>query len=369
MKIGVVTHNYPPHIGGLETIVQELSRGFARRHHDVSVVTTAWKTRSSVALEERVDVHRLQAWHGTERRGVPFAVPVARGLPAAMRVLRSCDVLHAHGCLYATTWLAILVRRSGVPLFVTEHVGFVPYASTVVDGLQRLAWQGPGKAIVDRSSGLIAYNTRVRQWLEARFESSRVFFIPNGVDTCRYRPQEEPAKLAARTRLHLPPDDILGLFVGRDAPKKNLDAVLRFPRHSYTLVTCGADRRGLPASVIDLRSVAPESMRDVYAAADFLIHAAVGEGFPVAVQEAMAAGLPVALLWDRGYQDVVSADVVMAVDSLDALGQAAVTLAGDAAARRQLASSARQYAERHWSWDTTVDRYLELFSTAIGPVT
>ena len=102
-------------------------------------------------------------------------------------------------------------------------------------------------------------------------------------------------------------------------------------------------------------------MPDVFAAADFLLHAATGEGFPVTVQEAMASGLPVALLWDSGYVGSVDRDALVAVDSLEDLGQAAARLAVAPELRAELGHRAREFALRNWNWDSTVERYLDLF--------
>ena len=48
--------------------------------------------------------------------------------------------------------------------------------------------------------------------------------------------------------------------------------------------------------------------------ADALVHAASGEGFPLAVQEAIAAGLPTVLAWDQGYDRILGRDVVLLVN-------------------------------------------------------
>src|SRR5258708_1573909 len=287
MGIGIATHNYPPHLGGLETIARELARGFARRH-DVIVVSTAWHGKNGVTSEEGATVHRLPAWHGAEKRGVPYALPLGPGVLRAVTALRSCDVLHAHGSLYATTILALLARRRQTPLFITEHVGFVPYSSSTLNALQRLAWTVIGGPAVGRATKVIAYNSRVRDSLAARFGDRWVALVTNGVDTETFRPPSPAEQRAARGRLGLPLTGILALFVGRDAPKKNLDCVLRFSAGGYRLVVCGAERSTLPAEVLNLGALSHDTMPDVFAAADFLLHAATGEGFPVTVQEAMA---------------------------------------------------------------------------------
>lgn len=362
MRIGIVTHNYPPHLGGLETIARELVRGFARRH-EVVVVTTAWGDRSGVAEEDGATVHRLPAWHGAEARGVPYAMPLGPGMLRAAAALRSCEVLHAHGSLYATTVLALMARRRRRPLFVTEHVGFVPYASAALNGLQRLAWALVGVPIVRRSARVIAYNARVRDWLAARFGEDSVAFIVNGVDSVTFRPRDRADRQAARVRLGLPADDVLALFVGRAAGKKNLDAVLELPDRRYQLVVCGAQRTLRP-DVLNLGAVPYAGMPDVFAAADFLIHAATGEGFPVTVQEAMASGLPVVLLWDDGYAGSVDRDALIAAESLEELALAANQLAASPALRDDWRCRSRAFAERNWRWDVAVERHLALFEAA-----
>ena len=362
MRIGIATHNYPPHLGGLEAIVHQLTRGFASRH-EVIVMTTAWDDQSGITTEDGATVHRLPAWHAAERRGVPYAMPLGPGAARAVAALRSCDVLHAHGSLYPTTLLAQLARRRDVPLYITEHVGFVTYPSQALNTLQRLAWTSIGAPLVRRSTKVIAYNSRVCDWLAARFGEAAVVFIANGVDTFTFRPRSPDDRRRARARLGLPAADVLALFVGRAAHKKNLDAVLQYASTDYRLVVCGA-RRVLPGDVLDLGAVPYASMPDVFAAADFLLHAATGEGFPVTIQEAMASGLPVTLLWDSGYAGSVDRDALIAVDSLEDLGLAAAKLAVAPQLREELGRRAREFALRNWNWDATVERYLDLFRIA-----
>jgi glycosyltransferase involved in cell wall biosynthesis len=365
MRLGIATHNYPPHLGGLEAIVRELTRGFAR-FHDVVVVTTAWDGRNGISAEDGATILRLPAWHGSERRGVPYATPYGPGVGRALAELRTCDVLHAHGSLYATTLLALAASRSGAPLFVTEHVGFVAYPMAAVNVIEHAAWGAIGNPVIRRSKKVIAYNGRVRDWLRARFGADRVAFIANGIDTEMFRPADAAARRAVRERFGLPPDAVLALFVGRAAQKKNLDAVLAFPSPGYRLVVCGAERK-LPPEVINLGPLPHATMPDVFAAADFLLHPATGEGFPVTIQEAMASALPVAVLWDDGYAASVDRGAVLAACSLEALAREATTIAASSSLRAEYGARAREFAVAHWRWGATVDQYLQLFGAATHP--
>src|SRR5574337_595294 len=109
--------NYPPHTGGLETVVSHLAIQLAASH-EVTVVTTAWSAARSVARE----------------RGVAYPVPVGLGLGAALASVESADIFHAHGAVYTTTLLAKhAARRAGKPLVLTEHSGFVHYRQRALD--------------------------------------------------------------------------------------------------------------------------------------------------------------------------------------------------------------------------------------------
>ena len=107
-----------------------------------------------------------------------------------------------------------------------------------------------------------------------------------------------------------PPTVAETLFVGRATMRKNLDEVLSLPRDRYSLVTCGAERGLRSAGVFDVGLIPFAQMPQLYHACDLLIHAAEGEGFPLAVQEAIACGVPVALRWDASYAATISRDLV-----------------------------------------------------------
>jgi glycosyltransferase involved in cell wall biosynthesis len=105
-------------------------------------------------------------------------------------------------------------------------------------------------------------------------------------------------------------------------------------------------------------------MPALLAAVDVLVHAGVGEGFPVAVQEAMAAGVPVAILWEEGYVSSVSREALEAVDRLEDLWAALGRLVRDPARRRELSARARCEAQSRWSWASTAGHYERLFLAA-----
>jgi glycosyltransferase involved in cell wall biosynthesis len=353
--------NYPPHPGGLEIMVQNLARGLARRH-EVTVVTSAFDGAEGTHEEDGMIVHRIPTFHATERVGIPYPVPSPRGFEAAVRSMMRTDLLHAHGALYASSiHAARAARRRGIPLVLTEHVGFVEYGSRTVNAVERVAWRAIGDRVIGTSRAVTTYNSRVLRWLADRYPGRDIRFIGNGVDAVRFHPRPRAERLEIRRSLGLPDDRPLVLFAARASEKKNLDAVLRFPRDAFHLVVCGAPRGLREDGLTDLGVVPYGQMPRLFGCVDAMVHASTGEGFPLAVQEALASGVPLAVLWDAGYAAWLDRDVVAACDTLEQLDRAVRSLATDEPLRRRLSAAGRGWVEQHWSWDATVEAYERLY--------
>ena len=127
-----------------------------------------------------------------------------------------------------------------------------------------------------------------------------------GVDTTAFRPADDRVDL--RKRLDLPRDRKVLLYVGRLAPDKNIELLLRgfeilHARHpgEYHLVIVGDGplRRMLPATrhrtgSLTWRSYIQENalLAEYYRAADIFVHPGVCETFGLVILEAQASGLP-----------------------------------------------------------------------------
>ena len=195
----------------------------------------------------------------------------------------------------------------------------------------------------------------------ARYAGKDVRFIGNGVDTASFRPRSPADRTRLRRSFGLPDDRPLVLFAARASEKKNLDDVLEITREEFHLVVCGAERGLKRDGLTDLGVVPYARMAELFGCVDAMVHASTGEGFPLAVQEALAAGVPLALLWDPGYAGSLDRSVVAACDTIDALGPAVRALATDEVLRARLSRAGRAWTESKWSWDATVAAYEQLY--------
>lgn len=366
-----MTHYALPHIGGIEVYVDELAHGLVRRAHEVRLVTSGV---SRPVSQPAYEVSAVAAWNVLERRlHVPYPLFAPSLLGVVQRAVRWADVVHAHGVLYQGSLAALAsARRLTRPIVVTEHVGFVPYASGLLEAVEKAALAVAARLVLPRADVAIALNPRVLDWLAARRPAARrLEYVPNAVDTHLFRPAAPGEALAARCALGLPRDRKLVLCVGRFVPKKGLGLLAEaLAGLEADLVLCG--RGEVPAldprlALHVLRDVPRSRMPEVYRAADLFALASEGEGFPNSVLEALASGLPVVAARDPAYDRYETGDGLVPVDRTpDALREAVGALLSNAEERARRGAAGRQAAVAGYDLDLLVDRHVQLYTDLTG---
>ncbi|GAA1943510.1 glycosyltransferase family 4 protein [Kitasatospora viridis] len=372
-RVLLVSHYYPPHVGGIENVVHQEAAQLTGRGGSVTVLTTGGR-RAAADLEAGVRVLRCAAWNGIERRtGVPFPVPSPRLLVDAVREARRAEVIHLHDCLYPTSWAAwaasVLTRT---PLVLTQHVALVAHPSPLVRGVQRAVYAVFGRALLRRARRVLVLNDTVRAFTRAHgARPQAVRQLANGVDTARFRPAESAEEVARlRDRYGLPADRVLVLFVGRLVPKKGYELLRKAADPAYDLVFVGtgaaADGQDAAEGAHHLGALTPDQVAEVYRACDVFALPSTAEGFPLTVQEAMAAGLPVVTTDDPGYTPYALDREAVSLLPRDAgrLRAELVALAADPPRRRRMGRWSRSYAERSFGWPEHVRALLGHYAAA-----
>ncbi len=117
MKILTVLTYYRPHTSGLTIYAERLARAFARRGHQVTVMTTHYD--KSLPLEETID--------GVKIIRVPVAVRISKGVLAptfgwvATRLVAEHDVVQLHLPQFDAPGVAFRARLLGKPAVLTYH--------------------------------------------------------------------------------------------------------------------------------------------------------------------------------------------------------------------------------------------------------
>ena len=284
MKILQVTPRYPPHTGGVETHVSEISERLADRGHEVTVFTA--DAGDDVARHETRNGVRIRRFRGVAPGG---AFHVAPGIARA--VLRADpDVVHAHN--YHS--LPVLFAATGVGdarFVVTTHY----HGASASDFRDRLLslYRPLGGWALRRADDVIAVSEWERDRLREDF-GVEATVIPNGLNVARFA----DATPEERERPYL-------LCVGRLEEYKGVQHAIRtlseIPEYDLLVAGTGEYREeleriaretGVDERVEFLGYVDDERLPGLYAGATVYLLLSKFEAYGMTVGEALASGTP-----------------------------------------------------------------------------
>jgi glycosyltransferase involved in cell wall biosynthesis len=201
--------------------------------------------------------------------------------------------------------------------------------------------------------------------------ANKVLFLPNGVDTARFRPFEPGTGNRSTQPPVLAYIGTLGLAHGLDVV---LEAAAIAPEIHFLLVGDGSEKarlmrhasdRGL--SNVEFRDpVPPSEVAVLYASAEAglstLRRSQFMEGVrPAKVLAIMACARPVVYAGAGEGADMVraaDAGVVIAPEDPEALAAAARSIVADRAQAARLGANGRAYVEQHFAWARLVEDWL-----------
>ena len=356
----------PPRYGGLVRVVSALTQGLAARRvetHVLAIVDVGELDHPMVQELRRADVPTScvevsSRGYRAERRHLENVVRATRA-----------QIVHTHGSRVDVVD-GPAARRLGLATVSTLH-GFTG------GGVKNRLYEWLQVRAVRRCDAIVAVagpmTTRLRR---AGVPTDRVHVIRNA-----WSPGKPPLPRAdARASLGLPQEGYRIGWVGRLTDEKGPDvllaalALLRDVPISVSFVGNGQREGALRRQAL-AQDLAPritwhgpvETAGDLLGAFDLFVLSSRTEGTPIALFEAMAAGVPVVATDVGGVPDVVSNDSAWLVPADDpaALAAGIREAFGDPGGAQTRARAARARLATHFGLEQWLDAYERVYAVAL----
>jgi glycosyltransferase involved in cell wall biosynthesis len=361
-------------VGGAETMLYKLLSRLDPAAFDCHVVS----------LIERGPISKK-----IEALGIPVVTcGMRRGLPGPISFARLCGHLRRIEPDVVQTWIFhsdLLGGLASKLILPRTPVVWNVRQSTLEAGVDKQTTIWAAKLCAHLSAKLparVIVNSQASRTVNQAFgyAADRLIVIPNGFDTILFR-ASNTARLAVRAELGLAPETPLVGIIGRYHPHKDHPTFLRAARRIAAarpdthFLLCGpgldGSNRQLKQLIADCHVASAnvhllgsrDDMPSVQSSLDVAVSSSLTEGFPNAIGEAMACGVPCVVTDTGGSPELVgNTGRIVPRQNPEALAAACLELLTiPDAQRRQLGARARHAVEQHFSLQRVAQQYAELW--------
>jgi glycosyltransferase involved in cell wall biosynthesis len=361
IRVAFVTTNMG--IGGAERLLFELITRLDRTRFEPVLV----------CLKERMSLGAKMAEQGVRvysdvSRG-RFDLRVVHRLAALFRKERVQVVCTVGTGGDRSFWGRLAARWAGVPVVIS-----CPHSMGVPD-----TFEPSNRMLSGITDAFIAVARRQKSYLvkSEGFPAGKIRVIHNGVDLDRFTPANADPRL--RASLGIPPDAPLAGLVAYLRPEKDIATFLRaaalvherLPAAHFVIVGDGPERKKLESLTdeLNLRDVVRfaglcQDVREWVRSLDVFLLTSICEAFPVSLLEAMACEKPVIATNVGAIPEMIlHGQTGFLVRPRDHAGvaDAICDVLRDPAAAREMGHRARRHVEDHFSLESMVRGYEQLF--------
>jgi len=396
MKIAHLIPQFYPYVGGAEICIHNVCRTLVDEGHEAVIVTTAYKPDNKLKLPYEV----VALWNRTS--GLMKKYPLI-GKQYLLRKLAHLQKEHKFDLWQVTAGYPLGIyavdffRKNNIPCILRccgEDIQKFPQ----IDYGYRLDPQVDSlvKSQFPLFNGFVALTETVREeYLELGINEENIRIIPNGADFAKFaKARSNSDKICEIRRKYNVGDKKLILTTGRYHSKKGFDLI---PAIAKILKDRGEDFiwivAGRQTSVLkekyseskelgivcseeytrsdseDAFSLPPDSLVELYCAADLFVLPTLIETFGMVLVEAMAAGLPILTTDAPGVKDVIEEGengIKLPVQDNAAMAEKIIEVLANNTFAERLSKTSLEMAEEVYDWKVVTGKYIEFYEQLIS---
>jgi len=367
-------------MGGIEKVSYEQSKRLTESGYEIDVLTSKIKGQNEHPAKG-IRVFAYPSLKLAERFGVPYPILTVQAYKKFAKVIKKCDLVHAHGHVYMSSYLAgKIAKKYKKPFIVTQHNTFIDYKSWL-NTLEHLNDLTIGKSVLKHADRILTVSKETMKYvLRLGADKTKTSVMYNGVDTNCFHPVK---KGESRKKLGLPKKRKIIFSARRLVYKNGIDTLIESahlvarnnPDILFVVAGKGPSRKLIEDSIkelgiennIKLTGFVPDELLPVYynAADYFVLPSASGEGLPLVLFEAMACGLPVIATTVGGTPEIINHmknGVLVPPRNPEAMAEALSKLLAEEKLGPTIGEEAKKNVEDRFTWEENLRQLKEIYN-------
>lgn len=366
-RIILITQDFPPDIGGIQTWCVKLIEQFSSKGFDILVITKSYNGFEKEPFQlENTRVIRLEHENWKQKKN-------QRIIKTLKSEVNNNDIIL--GSNWKMSFPAALLRKKHIHIFTAFH-GIDSFEHRFINKQFQ-------KLTAKRSHTNIAVSTFTEGIVKSSIKNVNTTVINNGVEHSEFYPTEVPDSFLQKN--HFDKEGLHVLNLGRLVPRKGFDSLIKataeIPEMVLHIAGKGPQEEELKNLIkekkveerVIMHGFVPNSdMLHFYNATDVFAMPSknIGthvEGFGITYLEAAACGKPSIGSLNTGAEDAIEdkkSGLLVNPESIEDLTEK-IKLFLDTKKRLDMGRYALERS-KEFSWDKISDKYIELFKSALN---
>ena len=365
MNIIQITSHYPPHLGGVQNCVKEISERLAKRGHTVQVFTSDIGCKKKKLISTKnLKIYYLKSFEIAH-------TPIFPSLLFKLIKIPKNSILHVHvgqGFVGEIVYLVSIIR--GIPYIAHYHADSMP--SGKMGFLLPIYKKIFLKKIIKSAKQIIVPTKDYVKIIKNKYGlfNQQIKIIPNGIDLKKFKYNKNSIKINRPIKL---------LFVGNFSNVKNIPLLINsfesIVKKNYDselyIIGTGDDKKKiiklinnkkLDKKIFLCGRLEQKELFKKYSESDILIFPSKKESFGLVLLESLACGVPIVASNIEGIKNIIKDrhTGMLVNQTTEDFSSAIEKLINDQTLRENLIKNGLKEVKKY-DWDDIIEKYIKVY--------
>jgi 1,2-diacylglycerol 3-alpha-glucosyltransferase len=383
MRIAFFTNCYKPLINGVVSSIVSLKESFEKKGHE----TFIFAPRVESYQDKESNIFRYHSINLTHKVKYPVAIPLSLRAGQVIKEFKP-DIIHLHHPFVLSLPAIMYAAKLKIPKVLTIHTQYERYAYYVSPIPHVITNEAIRRIIFNLSDKVDIITTPSQSMKDLILNykiKKEIAVIPNAIDVNIFQKIDRQEVEFLKQELHINPDDVVVVYVGRVSLEKNIDKIIKALAlirdkniDNFVFVVVGdgtavkqlnslADSLRLREKVKFVGAIAREMVRHYYQIGDIFAFSSTSETFGMVIIEALASGLPVLAVKAPGAVDIIQDgfDGILVDDDVSQFAEQLENLIQNKNLRDELSFKGLESVQRY-SIEAVSDQVLDLYDRLLS---